>query len=150
MRIVVTGASGLIGRDLRTLLAAEGHETFTMVRRRTSRADEIQWDPATSSIDAKQLVGVDAVVHLAGASVAGGRWTQARKKEIIDSRVSGTRLLCETIAGMTRRPRVLVAASAIGFYGQPRPGNAHRRQPVRCGFFGERDPCLGSRHAART
>ena len=135
MRIVVTGASGLIGRDLRTLLAAEGHETFTMVRRRTSRADEIQWDPATSSIDAKQLVGVDAVVHLAGASVAGGRWTQARKKEIIDSRVSGTRLLCETIAGMTRRPRVLVAASAIGFYGNRGQETLTEDSPSGAGFL---------------
>jgi uncharacterized protein (TIGR01777 family) len=117
MRIAITGSSGLIGRGVCALLANEGHRIRAMVRHSPTREDEIHWDPATETIDSARLSGIEAFVHLAGASVAGGRWTEARKKEIRDSRIAGTRLLCEAIAEMTKRPRVLIAASAIGFYG---------------------------------
>jgi len=119
-----------------------------MVRRRTSRADEIQWDPATSSIDAKQLVGVDAVVHLAGASVAGGRWTRhARRK-------SSTAVFQERVSFVKRSRSDEASTRSRRRFGDRFYGNRGQEtltktaRPVR--VFGERDPCLGSRHAART
>jgi uncharacterized protein (TIGR01777 family) len=77
----------------------------------------IHWDPSTNTLDAAALEGFDAVVHLAGESIAAGRWTAAQKKRILDSRVQGTRLLANTLAQLQRRPSVMVSASAVGFYG---------------------------------
>lgn len=115
MRILVSGASGLIGRSISAAFAAEGHEVVPLVR----GADRggIRWDPRSGSFDAAAAEGAGAVVHLAGENVASGRWSDARKKEIHDSRVHGTRLLAEGIAKLAQPPAVLVAASAIGIYG---------------------------------
>lgn len=116
MRIAITGASGLIGSALQPFLTTGGHTVHPIVRR-AAAGDEIQWDPAAGKIDAKALEGVDAVVHLAGESVANGRWTTSQKRRIRESRAVGTRLLAETLAQLSRPPGVLVSASAIGFYG---------------------------------
>jgi uncharacterized protein (TIGR01777 family) len=117
-RVVISGATGLIGRALAGVLAAAGQEVIRLTRRPApSRSDEIGWDPGTGRIDATGLEGADAIVHLAGESVAGGRWTAARKRAIRESRTAGTRLLATTLAGLARRPRVLVSASAVGYYG---------------------------------
>src|SRR5688500_2917094 len=117
MTVAVTGATGLIGSALTSFLAAGGH---TVRRVRRGRGDpargDIAWDPAAGRLDPRDLEGVDAVVHLAGESVA-DRWTKARKKEILASRVNGTRLLAETLARLERPPSVLVSGSAVGFYG---------------------------------
>ena len=117
-RIAVTGSSGLIGRSLSGFLESSGHRVDRVVRTtpRLSSSD-IPWEPAGQSIDRPALEGTDALVHLAGENIAAGRWTPARKESIRRSRVDGTRFLCETLAGLDRRPQVLVAASAIGFYG---------------------------------
>ena len=118
MKIVVSGASGLIGSALVPALLERGDQVRRLVRKQKRlAADEIAWDPAAGVIDAAALEGHDAVVHLAGESVAGGRWTAKRKAEIRNSRVQGTQLLAETLAGLGRPPRVLSSASAIGFYG---------------------------------
>lgn len=117
LRIAVTGSSGMVGRQLVPFLRTGGHDVMRLVRRRPRVADEIHWDPATGQIDAAVLEGVDAVIHLAGVSIAGGRWTRARKEAIRESRVDGTRLLAETLAGLAKPPRVLVSASATGYYG---------------------------------
>jgi uncharacterized protein (TIGR01777 family) len=118
LRVAVTGATGFVGSALVPALAAAGHRVDRVSRRppRPGTTD-IQWDPARGQLDARALEGVDAVVHLAGESVAAGRWTAAVKERIRRSRVEGTRLLAETLGRLTRRPAVLVAASAVGYYG---------------------------------
>jgi len=118
MRIAVTGSSGLIGSALVSSLVAQGHELRRLVRREPSAADELRWDPAAGEIDGSALEGLDAVVHLAGENIAGARWTEARKRRLRDSRVGPTRLLAEALARLKRKPRVLVSASAIGYYGE--------------------------------
>jgi uncharacterized protein (TIGR01777 family) len=114
-RVAVTGASGLIGGALSAFLASGGHDVVSLVRRPPGEG-EARWDPATGTIDHQALEGVDAVVHLAGAPIA-HRWTPARKRSILESRVRGTRLIAEALAVCERKPRVLVCASAIGIYG---------------------------------
>lgn len=116
--IVVTGASGLIGKHLVASLVGAGRRVLRAVRRDVRHTDqEICWDPAQGQIERDKLAGVDAVVHLAGANVAGKRWTPDYKQLLIDSRVEGTQLVSETIATLEPKPRVLACASAIGFYG---------------------------------
>lgn len=116
MRILVTGAGGLIGGALVPLLTAGGHQVLRLTRGR-KRPGAALWDPDQGSIDRAALAGLDAVVHLAGENISAGRWTAEKKARIHDSRVHGTRLLCEALAALQRPPAVLVAASAIGFYG---------------------------------
>jgi uncharacterized protein (TIGR01777 family) len=113
----VTGASGLIGGALVPFLTAGGHEIRRLVRRAPRGQDEIRWDPARGELDAAALGGVDAVVHLSGENVAGGRWTDARKARIRSSRIDSTRTLARALASAKPRPKVLVSASAIGYYG---------------------------------
>jgi hypothetical protein len=114
--IAITGASGMLGRRLVALLTTGGHTVRRLVRSRPAPGD-ILWDPERGTLDAAQLEGVDAVIHLAGESIAGGRWTPERKRRILESRIRGTTLLAETLARLSARPRVLVSASAIGIYG---------------------------------
>jgi len=116
MKVLVTGASGLIGSALVPVLEKQGNEVVQLTRSPARRDGEYRWDPAQGYIDAGALDGVDAVVHLAGETVA-GRWTDAKKRRIMDSRVHGTRLVSEAIAGLDRKPAVLVSASGIGVYG---------------------------------
>jgi uncharacterized protein (TIGR01777 family) len=107
----------LIGSALKSSLAGGGHQVFALVRRPAIGAGEISWDPPTGTIDAAALEGMDAVVNLSGKNLAEGRWTVARKKEFADSRIASTTLLSQTLSKLHRPPRVLVSASAIGFYG---------------------------------
>jgi hypothetical protein len=116
MKILVSGASGLIGSSLVRRLAAS-NEVVRLVRRGPSPGTaELQWDPTAAAIDAERLEGFDAVVHLAGENIGSGRWTAAKKARIRDSRAEG-RFLAKTLAGLARPPKVLVSASAVGFYG---------------------------------
>jgi uncharacterized protein (TIGR01777 family) len=133
LHIAVTGASGLIGSSLCRRLEAEGQRVSRVVRHQAGPG-EIFWEPAAGSLDPRSLEGLDAVIHLAGENV-GARWTAARKARIRSSRVAGTRLLAETLAGLQRPPKVLISASAIGIYGnradevlteQSPPGNRDR------------------------
>lgn len=115
-RVAVTGASGLIGSALVRQLAAEGHTVVRLVRHAPRAADEVRWDPASGHADATALDGVDAVVNLAGENV-GERWTDDRRRRIRQSRVDGTLALARALAGLARKPSVLVNASAVGLYG---------------------------------
>ena len=117
MRIIVTGSTGLIGSALLPRLKEAGHSATGLARGVAADPDTPWWDPAAGTISAGALNGADAVIHLAGEGIAAGRWTRARKALIRDSRVNGTRILCEALARAATPPRVLVAASALGFYG---------------------------------
>jgi len=117
MNILVTGAGGTIGEALIPFLAAGGHRVSRLVRFKPRPGEAlIQWDPAAGKIDPAALEGLDAVVHLAGETIA-GRWTPEKKARIRASRRKGTILLGETLASLSKRPSVLVSASAIGYYG---------------------------------
>jgi hypothetical protein len=114
-RVAVTGATGLIGSALAPFLTTGGHEVVPLVRRR-AREGEVSWNFGHARVDTEALEGIDAMVHLAGEPIA-ARWTEDRRRRIIESRVIGTRFLSETLARLKRPPRVLVAASAVGVYG---------------------------------
>jgi uncharacterized protein (TIGR01777 family) len=116
-RLAVTGASGLIGSAVCPALAAAGHEVWRLVRREpVPGCREVRWSPEGPR-NLAPLEGVGGVVHLAGANVAGGRWSAGRKRRIRESRIVGTRSLAEGLARLERPPKVLVAASAVGYYG---------------------------------
>ena len=118
LTVAITGAGGLIGSALCHFLTTGGHRVLPIVRRKPDRErGEIAWDPMEGRIERARLEGVDAVVHLAGESLTGERWTPAKKRSIWRSRVEGTRLLVEALNGLRRPPRVLVSSSAIGIYG---------------------------------
>ena len=116
MHVVVTGSSGLIGSALVTRLSADGHDVTRMVRR-TPRPGEARWNPSEGTLDAAALADADAVINLAGAGIGDHRWTDDYKRELVDSRLRGTELLANTIAGQDRRPAVFLSGSAIGIYG---------------------------------
>ena len=121
-RFLVTGSSGLVGTALTSLLSSRGQSVSRLVRGRSELSPgpggtEPSWDPAAGLLDPESVSGYDVVVHLAGANVAAGRWTAERKRKIRDSRVDGTGLLARALASAPSPPRVLVCASAIGYYG---------------------------------
>jgi uncharacterized protein (TIGR01777 family) len=116
MKIVISGASGLIGTQLVNKLSNSGHEVVRLVRR-SPKSGEIQWNPKTGALDPAALEGVDAVVHLSGAGIGDKRWTAGYRKEILDSRTASTALLATTIASLSRKPSVFLSGSAIGIYG---------------------------------
>jgi len=106
----------LVGRALVPALRAGGHETVVLVRR-AAGTDEVPWDPASGLVDGAALEGCDAVVHLSGAGIGDRRWSAARRRQLVASRVDSTALLARTLAGLQRPPSVLVSASAVGVYG---------------------------------
>ena len=118
MKVLISGASGLIGSALARRLTGEGHDVARLVRRSPQSGEqEVSWNPETGSLLAADLEGMDAIVHLAGENIAAGRWTEARKQRLRDSRIRATRLLCENLRQLRQPPQVLVCASAIGYYG---------------------------------
>ena len=117
MRILVSGSHGLVGKALIKSLTSDGHEIVRLVRSKPSGPAEIEWHPNQGSLDTAALEGIGAAVHLAGESIASGRWTDDKKRAIRDSRVKGTALLSEALARLSRPPSVFLSASAIGYYG---------------------------------
>ena len=114
MKILMTGANGLIGSHLVGELVADGHQIHRLVRREPRHPDEIPWDPYAGTFDPGRLYGVGAVIHLAGDSVK-GRWTRRKRRTILESRVRGTSLLARAIAGMSEPPRAFLCASAAAY-----------------------------------
>lgn len=117
MRFLISGSTGFIGSHLIPRLISRGDSVVRLVRKPPISSEEIHWDPDHGVLDSASLEGLDAVIHLAGENIAGGRWTASKKKEILESRRKGTQLLSETLARLNRRPSVFVCASAIGYYG---------------------------------
>lgn len=116
MNILVTGATGLVGSYLVPRLEAEGHRVRKLVRKEPAAENEFFWNPE-ETIDMASLRDLDAVIHLAGESISEGRWTPEKKARIRESRVRGTSLLAESLAELTDPPKVLICASAMGYYG---------------------------------
>ena len=133
MRIVVAGASGLIGSALVPALRAEGHEVLQLVRRPVRDADELRWDPAAGSIDDDALTGADAVVNLGGVGIGDRRWSGSYKQQVRDSRLAPTEVLADAVA----RARVpsLLSASAVGYYGDTGPTEITETAPAGSGFL---------------
>jgi len=117
MDICITGATGLIGSALDVSLRKKNHRVVHLVRKSPISGNRISWDPASGKLDKEALEGMEAVVHLAGESITGGRWSPEKKRRILQSRLEGTSLLSESLAGLASPPKVLVSASAIGYYG---------------------------------
>jgi uncharacterized protein len=116
MKIIISGASGLIGKPLVEQLQQHGHDVVRLVRRAASTG-EIMWDPKAGVLSASALEGADAVIHLSGAGIGDKRWTSSYKREILESRTITTSLIANTIANMNRKPSVFLSGSAIGIYG---------------------------------
>ncbi|MEP7025974.1 MAG: TIGR01777 family oxidoreductase, partial [Actinomycetota bacterium] len=137
MKIVITGSSGLIGTALVRDLESAGHQVVRLVRRPAQSASELQWDPyaARGGLSAEALNGTGGAVNLAGAPVAAGRWTAARKQEIQDSRLASTRCLTELLTGLADPPEVLLSGSAIGFYGDTGGHEVDEAAPQGSGFL---------------
>ena len=117
MKIAVSGGSGLIGSALTRTLEGSGHDCRQLVRRAPGNAGELEWRPERGLAEPAAAQGLDAVVHLAGESVAGGRWTAAKRQRIRSSRAPATVRLVESLSALERPPRVFVCASAVGYYG---------------------------------
>ncbi|WP_329131031.1 TIGR01777 family oxidoreductase [Streptomyces sp. NBC_01476] len=137
MRIAVTGASGLIGSALVTALTEEGDDVLRLVRHALDGPDQVRWDPHRGTVDTDRLAGCEAIVHLAGAGVGDKRWTAARKKELLASRVRGTDAIARAAAALATPPRVLVCGSAIGYYGDTGDSWADEDSPAGDGFLAD-------------
>ena len=137
LRIIVAGASGLIGRALVARLREQGDEVRTLVRRTPRTPDEISWAPDARTVDTSVFDGIDAVVNLAGASIARIPWTAGYRRKLLTSRVETTRTLAEAMGQVRTPPKVFLSASAIGYYGD-RPGSRIVDEtPPGEGFFPE-------------
>ena len=118
MKVLITGASGLVGTALQKSFAEKGYESLLASRKEAEDGNHIQWSIDDGFSEPERLEGLDAVVHLAGESVSGLRWTDEKKSAIRDSRVLGTRSVVDAISRLKNKPKVFIAASAIGFYGE--------------------------------
>ena len=136
MKILITGATGLIGTRLQEALREAGHDLLLASRKKPKNESYVQWDINEGFAEPEKLEGIDAVIHLAGENL-NGRWTDAKKKAIRESRVLGTRNVVDTISGLKQRPRVLVSSSAIGFYGDRGDDVMTETSPPGKGFLPE-------------
>ncbi len=140
MKILISGASGLVGSALSKSFTQSGHEVTHLTRSTVGPGSDqrvIVWDPMAERLDPAGLEGFDAVVHLAGENIAGGRWTRRQKQRIRDSRVLGTRLLCRALAELSDPPQILASASAVGYYGDRGQQQLDEASPPGSGFLAE-------------
>ena len=117
MRVLISGASGLVGTELQKQLIAQGHTPVVLVRGKTTQANQVHWSPATGEFDHTVLETIDAVVNMAGATTGKLPWTKKYKKELIQSRIDSTKTLVQAMVKATNKPKVFVSGSASGFYG---------------------------------
>lgn len=138
LTVAISGASGLVGTELSALLTSVGHSVVPMTRKSSgSSQNAIVWDLVHGVANPQQLESVDAIVHLAGENIAAGRWTVALKERIRKSRVEGTRAVVQSLAGLQIRPKTLVCASAIGFYGDRGDEILTESSPAGSGFLAD-------------
>jgi uncharacterized protein (TIGR01777 family) len=135
MRIIIGGSSGLIGTELVTSLRTDGHEVLRLVRRKPTASSEIYWNPAAGELDFTRLAGCDVIINLAGAGVGDGRWTDKYKALILSSRVDSTSLLAKAAAEL--KPKVFIAGSAIGWYGDTADRQVDETSPAGSGFLAD-------------
>lgn len=136
--VAISGATGLVGTELSSLFREEGKSVLAISRREGAAYDDtIRWDPSSGLTNPARLESVDAIVHLAGENIAGGRWNETLKRKIRNSRVEGTRNLVKSIAAVEKRPKVLVSASAIGFYGDRGAAELTESSESGTGFLSE-------------
>jgi uncharacterized protein (TIGR01777 family) len=118
MKILISGSSGLIGGAAATALKSDGHNVVHLIRPgKAANPGDVQWDPMHATVDVAGLEGVDVVIHLSGAGIADGRWTEERKQLLRSSRIDTTRVLVDSLSRLKQKPQVLIVASAIGYYG---------------------------------
>jgi uncharacterized protein (TIGR01777 family) len=118
MKILISGSSGLIGTAATAALKSDGHNVVHLVRpSKTANPGDVQWDPMRATVDVAGLEGIDVVIHLSGAGIADGRWTEERKQLLRSSRIDTTRVLVDSLSRLKQKPRLLIVASAIGYYG---------------------------------
>ncbi len=137
MKVLISGASGLIGSALSAHLTSLGHTPIHLVRRPAKASNEIEWQPGVSPLNPADLEGIDAIVNLAGATTGRMPWTKKYKRELIDSRIESTKTLVEAMASMKKLPRVFVSGSASGFYGDTGTKNAVETDPKGTGFLSD-------------
>lgn len=117
MKVLVTGATGLVGSELVPFLTKQGHDVYRLTHSTPREARDIVWDPMHNQIPKARIDGSEVVIHLAGENISAKRWTPKFKEQLYHSRIDSTKLLCETIASLETPPRTLICSSAIGFYG---------------------------------
>lgn len=137
MRVLVSGASGLVGSEVIRQLEAEGHEALRLVRRKATAANEVEWNPATGFLQEGIMETIDAVVNMAGATTGKIPWTAKYKEEIVNSRLDSTKTLVKAMAAAKKRPEVLVSGSASGFYGDTGEKILHESAPKGTGFLSD-------------
>ena len=137
MRVLISGASGLVGTEVIRQLEAEGHEALRLVRRKPTSPKEVEWNPAAGYIQEGIMETIDAVVNMAGATTGRIPWTAKYKEEIVSSRLDSTRTLVKAMAAAKRRPAVLVSGSASGFYGDTGEKILHETAPKGTGFLSD-------------
>jgi uncharacterized protein len=145
MKILITGASGLVGDALVKFLSSGGHQVFKLIRDDITENNQIYWHPSESAsndgfVDIAALEGFDAVIHLAGENIANGRWTKEQKQKIYDSRVSGTKFLVDQLLKLHNPPKIFISASATGFYAHDEIKSFNEDSEVGSGFLA--DTCL--------
>ena len=138
MNILISGASGVLGRELIPFLTTGGHKVWTLVRRKAHpESNEIYWNPATGEIDTGAIPQIDAVIHLAGEYIGLGRWNKEKKEAVIKSRQDGTTLLAQTVANLSPKPKVFLSSSATGFYGSSKSKDISEEHPSGDGFMAD-------------
>ena len=137
MRILISGASGLIGTELQAQLKATNHTPVVLVRRAATSPNEIEWDPRTGKLDSAALEAIDAIVNLAGATTGKLPWTKIYKKELIQSRIDSTKTIIQAMKNCKTMPQVLISGSASGFYGDTGDSLLSETAPNGEGFLAE-------------
>lgn len=149
MRVLISGATGLIGTALTTRLETVEMEVKHLTRQNVEEGDEkrIHWHPGSGTLDSEQIEGFRTVVHLAGENIAAEKWTEDKKRHIMDSRVTSTTLLCRVLANLKEKPRMLICASAIGYYGDRGEEELTEASEPGTGFLSE--VCQAWEHAVK-
>jgi uncharacterized protein (TIGR01777 family) len=137
MRVLISGASGLVGTELQSQLLALGHTPVVLVRGEATKPNEVHWNPATGELDHTVLEDIDAIVNMAGATTGKLPWTKKYKKELIESRINSTKTLVQAMAKVTNKPKVLVSGSASGIYGDSDDALLNETAPRGEGFLAD-------------